>query len=86
MHQEKQVNLLLLLMIVPSISVSAKSAFLYRLFLVVVAADAHTVHCVFDDAVLHVHVALRFDADTDEVFACKGVAFRKFGRLNLHVP
>ena len=36
-----------------------KIAFLYRLFLVVVAADFHAEHCVFDDAVLHVHVALR---------------------------
>ena len=63
-----------------------KIALFNGFFLIIVSADAHAVHCVFDDAVLHVHVALRFDADTDEVFVCEGVVFRKFGRLNLHVP
>ena len=36
-----------------------KIALFNGFFLIIVSADFHAEHCVFDDAVLHVHVALR---------------------------
>ena len=62
-----------------------KIALFNGFFLIIVSADTHTVHCVFNDAVLHVYVAHGLHADSHKVVACKRIFFGEFRRLDLDV-
>ena len=54
-------------------------------FLIIVSADTHAIHRIFDYAILDVYVAHGLHADSHKVVACKRIFFGEFRRLDLDV-